>query len=179
MTRPKSSSKYGTTSSHKNTQRYYTTKGLSSIGKSAVSRSIWDKYRKWYFKIHQNTTSHRGGERYLGSFEISRAGIDPKYPEEILLFPVYTTRERNFALYVTAVIFTCKYFKSGLNTTGISQSHFRKFSACSKRYIYYPTALCRVLLRSKKSKNITLYWYCRGPVTQVYSQRARAELERS
>ena len=71
------------------------------------------------------------------------------------------------------------YFKFGLNTTGISQSHFRKFSACSKTYIYYPTALRRVLLRSKKSKNITLYWYCRGPVTQVYSQRARAELERT
>ena len=37
---------------------------------------------KWYFKIHQNTTSPRGGERYLGSFEISRAGTYPKYPEK-------------------------------------------------------------------------------------------------
>ena len=26
------------------------------------------------------------------------------YPEETLLFPVYTTRQRNFALYVTGVL---------------------------------------------------------------------------
>ena len=95
------------------------------IGNSTVSRGIWDKYREWYFKIHQNITSRRGGEWYLGSFEISRAGIYPKYPEETVLFPVYTTRQKKFALYVTGVIFTCKYFKFGLNTTGLSQSHFR------------------------------------------------------
>ena len=29
-----------------------------------------------------------------------------------------------------AVIFTCKYFKFGLNTTGLSQSHFRNFLVC-------------------------------------------------
>ena len=67
----------------------------------------------------------------MGSFEISRAGICPKHPEETVLFPVYTTRQRNFALYVTGVIFTSKYFKVGLNTTGLSQSHFRNLSACS------------------------------------------------
>ena len=38
-----------------------------------------------------------------------------------MLFLVYTTRQRNFALYVTGVIFTCKYFKFGLNTTGLSR----------------------------------------------------------
>ena len=101
------------------------------IGNSTVSRGILDKYREWYFKIHQNITSRRGGEWYLGSFEISRAGIYPKYPEETVLFPVYTTRQRNFALYVTGVIFTCKYFKFGLNTTDLGQSHFRNLSACS------------------------------------------------
>ena len=67
----------------------------------------------------------------MGSFGISRAGIYSKYPEETVLFPVYTTRQRNFALHVTGVIFTCKYFKFGLNTTGLSQSHFRNLSACS------------------------------------------------
>ena len=46
-----------------------------------VSRGIWDKYRERYFKIHQNITSRRGSDWYLGSFEISRAGIYPKYPE--------------------------------------------------------------------------------------------------
>ena len=79
-----------------------------SIGNSPVSRGICDKYREWYFKIHQNITSRRGGEWYLGSFEISRAGIYPKYPEETVLFPVYTKRKfrtlRNFALYVTPII---------------------------------------------------------------------------
>ena len=55
----------------------------------------------------------------------------PKYPEETVLFPVYTTRQRNFPLYVTGVIFTCKYFKFGLNTIGLSQSHFRNLAACS------------------------------------------------
>ena len=28
-------------------------------------------------------------------------------------------------------IFTCKYFKFGRNTTGLSQSHLRNFLACS------------------------------------------------
>ena len=66
------------------------------IGNSTVSRGIWDKYREWYFKIRQNITS-RHGEWYLESFEISRAGIYTKYPEETVLFFVYTTRQRNFA----------------------------------------------------------------------------------
>ena len=44
----------------------------------------------------------------------------PKYPEETVLFPVYTTRQRNFALYVSGIIFTCRYFKLDLNTTGLS-----------------------------------------------------------
>ena len=102
-----------------------------SIGNSTVYRGIWDKYREWYFKIHQNITSRRGGEWYLGSFEISQAGIYSKYPEETVLSPAYTTRQRNFALYVTGVIFTCKYYKYGLNTTGLSQSHFRNLWSCS------------------------------------------------
>ena len=104
---------------------------MISIGNSTVSWGIWVKYREWHFKIHQNITSRRGGEWYLGSFEISRAGIYPKYPEETVLFPVYTTRQRNFTFYVTGVIFACKYFKFGFNTTGLSQSHVRNLSACS------------------------------------------------
>ena len=83
------------------------------------------------FQNSQNITSRRSSKCYLGSFEISRAGSYPKYLEETVLFPVYTTRQRNFTLYVTGVIFTCKYFKFGLNTTGLSQSHFRNLSACS------------------------------------------------
>ena len=63
--------------------------------------------------------------------KISQAGIYPKYPEETVLFPVYTTRQRNFALYVTGVIFTYKYFKFGFNTTGLTQSRLRNLSACS------------------------------------------------
>ena len=66
------------------------------IGNSTVSRGIWDKYREWYFKIRQNIMSRRG-EWYLESFEISRAGIYTKYPEETVLFFVYTTMQRNFA----------------------------------------------------------------------------------
>ena len=33
-------------------------------------------------------------------------------------------------------IFTCKYFKFGRNTTGLSQSHLRNFLACSIRICY-------------------------------------------
>ena len=55
-------------------------------------------------------------------------------PQRNRLFLVYT-RQRNFALYVASVIFTCKYFKFGLNTTGLSQWHFRSLSACSIRAI--------------------------------------------
>ena len=32
-------------------------------------------------------------------------------------------------------IFTCKYFKFGRNTTGLSQSHLRNFLACSIKLI--------------------------------------------
>ena len=35
----------------------------------------------------------------------------------------------------TGIIFTCKHFKFGLNTTGLSQSHLRNLSACSITYI--------------------------------------------
>ena len=108
-----------------------------SIGNSTVSRGIWDKHCEWYFKIHQNIMSRGGGAWYLGSFEMSQAGIYPKYPEETVLFLVYTTRQRNFALYVTSVIFTWKYFKFGLNTTGLSQSHFRNLSACSINFVLW------------------------------------------
>ena len=52
-----------------------------------------------------------------------------------MLLLVYTTRQRNFALYITGVIFTCKCFKFGLNATGLSQSHFRNLSACSIRNV--------------------------------------------
>ena len=43
-----------------------------------------------------------------------------------------------------AVIFTCKYFKFGLNTTGLSQSHFITFSACSinQEKTYINTETC-------------------------------------
>ena len=35
-------------------------------------------------------------------------------------------------------IFTCKYFKFGRNTTGLSQSHLRNFLACSINvFIWY------------------------------------------
>ena len=32
-------------------------------------------------------------------------------------------------------IFTCKYFKFGRNTTGLSQSHLRNFLACSIKLV--------------------------------------------
>ena len=102
------------------------------IGNSKISRGIWEKYRKCYFKIHQNITSSRCGEWYLGSFEISRASIYPKYPEKTVLFPVYNTF---FYTMETDVLFTCMYFKFGLNTTGLSQSHFRHLSPCSIRSV--------------------------------------------
>ena len=88
-----------------------------SIGNSTVSRGIWDKYSAWYFKIHQNITSRRG-KWYLGSFEISRAGIYPKYPEEtVLLNFVYTTRQRNFAFYVTHIFLFSHVQLIGFTTT--------------------------------------------------------------
>ena len=40
------------------------------MGNRTVSKGIWDKYREWYFKIHQNITIRHSGEWYLGSFEI-------------------------------------------------------------------------------------------------------------
>ena len=61
----------------------------------------------------------------------SRVPLGPGKSHVVVLVPVYTTRQRNFALYVTGVIFTCTYFKFGLNTTGLSRSHFRNLSACS------------------------------------------------
>ena len=42
---------------------------------------------------------------------------------------------------------------------------------------YYPTALRRVQITPKTSTNITRYLYSRGPVRQVFSQRASDELD--
>ena len=93
------------------------------IGNSTVSRGIWDKYREWYFKIHQNITSRRG-EWYLGSFEISRAGIYPKYHEETVLFFVYTTRQRNIALYVTHIFLFSHVQLIGFTTLFTEEASF-------------------------------------------------------
>ena len=51
------------------------------------------------------------------------------------MFPVYTTRQRNFALFVTGVIFTLEYFNFGLNTTDLRQSHFRNLSGLALVYL--------------------------------------------
>ena len=42
---------------------------------------------------------------------------------------------------------------------------------------YYTTALRRVQIAPKTSTNITRYLYSRGPVRQVFSQRASDELD--
>ena len=42
---------------------------------------------------------------------------------------------------------------------------------------YYPTALRRVQITPKSITNITRYLYSRGPVRQVFSQRASDELD--
>ena len=44
---------------------------------------------------------------------------------------------------------------------------------------YYPTSLCRVQITPKTSTNITRYLYSRGPVRQVFSQRASNEFDSS
>ena len=44
---------------------------------------------------------------------------------------------------------------------------------------YYPTSLCRVQITPKTSTNITRYLYSRGPVWQVFSQRASDEFASS
>ena len=44
---------------------------------------------------------------------------------------------------------------------------------------YYPTSLCRVQITPKTSTNITRYLYSRGPVWQVFSQRASDEFDSS
>ena len=44
----------------------------------------------------------------------------------------FKIRNNHFSVTMeTGVIFICKYFKFGLNTTCLSQSHFRNFLACS------------------------------------------------
>ena len=40
-------------------------------------------------------------------------------------------KKKKIAPYVTGIILTCKYFKFGLNTTGLSESHLKNLSACS------------------------------------------------
>ena len=45
--------------------------------------------------------------------------------------------------------------------------------------VYYPTSLCRVQITPKTSTNISRYLYSRGPVRQVFSQRASDEFDSS
>ena len=44
---------------------------LISIGNRMVSRGIWHKYHKWYFKIVFNVMSHFGKWYIKDNFEIS------------------------------------------------------------------------------------------------------------
>ena len=48
-----------------------------------------------------NSTVCSGGSWYFGEFWNITRGIYPKYPHKTVLSPVYTTRERNFALSIT------------------------------------------------------------------------------
>ena len=105
-------------------QNKFLTEGMCvviSMGNSTVSRGIWDKYRKWYFKIHQNITS-RHDVWYLGSFEISQAGIYPKYPEETLLFLfILQGKEISHFIYHTNTYFylvTCSWLAFQQHVTG-------------------------------------------------------------
>ena len=88
------------------------------IENSTVSRGIWDKYRN--FKIHQNITSRHSSEWYLGSSEISQATICPKIPQRNCAISCLYCKAKKFCtLHIAGVTFTCKYFKFGLNTTGL------------------------------------------------------------
>ena len=53
------------------------------------------------------------------------------------------------------------------------------FSDLPDTSCYYPTSLCRVQITPKTSTNITRYLYSRGPVRQVFSQRASDEFDSS
>ena len=57
-----------------------------SIGNSTVSRGIWEKYREWYFKIHQNITSRRRGEWYLGVLKYHETVFIPNTPKKPCYF---------------------------------------------------------------------------------------------
>ena len=43
-------------------------------------------------------------QQVIFSFEISWVNIYPKYPDKTVLFPVYTTRQRNFPFYLHNII---------------------------------------------------------------------------
>lgn len=62
-------------------------------------------------------------------------------------------------------------------------TNFNKFFYFGSQFvnnmIYYPTSLCRVQITPKTSTNITRYLYSRGPVSQVFSQRASDEFDSS
>ena len=92
-----------------------------------VSRGIWDTASD-ISKFTKISRTAEAASDVWGVFEISRAGIYPKYPEETVLFPVILLF---FYTMETGIIFTCKYLKFGFNTNGLSQSHFRNLSACS------------------------------------------------
>ena len=61
----------------------------------------------------------------MGSFEISRTDIYPKYLQETVLVSCLYYKAKKFR-----TLLNCKYFKFGSNTTGLTQSHFRNLSAC-------------------------------------------------
>jgi len=44
-------------------------------------------------------------------------------------------------------------------------------------FLYYPTALHRAEIKPKTSTNITRYFYSKGPVRQVFSQRVSDKLD--
>ena len=69
--------------------------------------------------IFQNSPKYHEMPRRVifGSFEISPAGIYPKYPEETVLIFVYTTGQRNLAFYVTHIFLFSHAQLIGFTTT--------------------------------------------------------------
>ena len=74
-----------------------------------------------------NTTSDVSKLLYVISRAVRRVKFETilKYHVQIMLLFVYTTTRKRF------VIFTCRYFKLGWNTTALSQSNCRNFSCGS------------------------------------------------
>ena len=138
---------------------------------------------KWHFDINW----YKFEKRWADVFQIYPKAIHFNSPqfcpsfrpyEKLLSFPVFCLSSSIVFSHYFAISVNSMSTWSMLKLPKIAWPSPFNCSTCNI-WFYYPISLCRVQITPKTSTNITRYLYSKGPVRQIFSQRASNEFDSS